>query len=289
LGYQFAADALVFPLAPALVPRDEEGAHAYCRTLGKALVAGAEELLEIEQDEIAYFQHPDGNGGWLLTFYETAPGGAGYLENLAKSLPEWARAAQDRLYNHECGRACYRCLKSARNQFDHALLDKELVRSALFQFGEVRPLGEPHAGRAGDGRIASSTWVGGAIESRASVPTKDTPIEKSLLAAIRAADRLPEPTPQHELRADNGSLITVPDFAYPDQRIAIYCDGFAYHGDRDALESDARKRNTLQAMGWAVLGFWGRQVLRAPERCEEQIWRCYRHRVADERTGPDAQ
>lgn len=98
LGYLFSADVLVFPVPARLSPADEDEAKAFCRTLGKALVVGAQEVLEIEADEIAYFAHKDGAGGWTLMFYETAPGGAGYLEQLAADLSRWARAAQDRLW-----------------------------------------------------------------------------------------------------------------------------------------------------------------------------------------------
>ncbi|HWP56933.1 MAG TPA: DEAD/DEAH box helicase [Candidatus Acidoferrales bacterium] len=278
LGYEFFADVLVFPLAPGLAPQEDDAAKAFCRTLGKALVVGAQERLEIEQDEIAYFQHPDGSGGWTLVFYETAPGGAGYLEQLAMDLGSWAKAAQDRLFKHDCERACYRCLKSARNQFDHALLDKELVRSILFQLSESRPTEPPRSGRAGDGRSATVDWLEQLNIQRESAETSNTAIEKALLQAIRDGNRLPEPTPQYEISDQNGQKLTVADFAYPDQRIAIYCDGFAYHGNRETLESDARKRNILQAMGWAVLTFWGRQILRHAAACEEQVWQCYRFR-----------
>jgi very-short-patch-repair endonuclease len=95
------------------------------------------------------------------------------------------------------------------------------------------------------------------------------------------AGRLPPPVSQYEIRGDAGELLTVPDFAYPDRRIAIYCDGFAYHGDVDTLGRDARKRNALQAKGWAVLTFWGRQILRDPRACETQIWQCYQFRRAE--------
>ncbi len=280
LGYEFFADVLVVPLAPGIAPTDMGDANAFCRTLGKALVVGAQEQLEIEPDEIAYFQHPDGAGGWTLVFYETAPGGAGYLEQLAQDLRGWAQAAQDRLFNHDCERACYRCLKSARNQFDHALLNKELVRSILFQLNESQPTAAPHSGRAGDGRNASVRWLELNVTQQAS-PIADTAIERALLEAIQQAGRLSEPVPQYEVRDEGGGLITIPDFAYPDRRIAIYCDGFAYHGNRETLESDARKRNALQAMGWAVLNFWGRQILRNPHACEAQIWQCYQLRKRD--------
>jgi ATP-dependent helicase YprA (DUF1998 family) len=278
LGYEFFADVLVFPVAPGLAPRDEEAAIAFCRTLGKALVVGAQERLEIEPDEIAYFQHPDGAGGWTLVFYETAPGGAGYLEQIARNLRSWAKAAQERLFNHDCERACYRCLKSARNQFDHALLDKELVRSVLFQLAEAQPTAAPRSGDAGDGRSATIDWLERLNLERKSPETSNTAIEKALLQAIRDGRRLPEPTAQYGISDENGRQVTVADFAYPDQRIVIYCDGFAYHGNRDTLESDARKRNLLQGKGWAVLTFWGRQILRDPGACEAQIWHCYQFR-----------
>lgn len=278
LGYEFIADVLIFPLAPGIAPRDNEDAKAFCRTLGKALVGGAQERLEIEQDEIAYFQHPDGAGGWSLVFYETAPGGAGYLEQLAEHLPAWAKAAHDRLFKHDCERACYRCLKTARNQFDHALLNKELVRSVLFQLGSVRSVAPPRNGHTGDGRASAVEWLHRLETERRTQPTADSAIEQALLTAIREGGRLPEPVPQYEITDESGIRLTIPDFAYPEKRMAIYCDGFAYHGNREALESDAVKRNLLQTMGWTVLTFWGRQILRDSGACESQIWQCYQLR-----------
>jgi ATP-dependent helicase YprA (DUF1998 family) len=278
LGYEFSADVLVLPIPAGIAPADKDEGRAFCRTLGKALVVGAQEVLEIEADEVAYFQHPDGAGGWTLVFYETAPGGAGYLEQLARNLGAWAGAAQERLFNHDCERACYRCLKSARNQFDHAMLNKELVRSLLFQMSEAQPTAAPGPGRAGDARKRSAEWLSNLQASPPPTPTSGTVIEQELLDAIRRAGRLPEPIAQHEIRGESGGLLTVLDFAYPDRKIAIYCDGFAYHGNKETLESDSRKRNTLQGEGWAVLTFWGRQILRNPSACEAQVWRCFQFR-----------
>ncbi|MGQ0654730.1 MAG: DEAD/DEAH box helicase [Betaproteobacteria bacterium] len=278
LGYAFPADVLVAAVPAQLAPRDEEEGKAFCRTLGKALVVGAQEILEVEQDEIAYFSHPDGAGGWMLVFYETAPGGAGYLEQLASGLARWAAAAKERLFNHECERACYRCLKSARNQFDHALLNKELVRSMLFQLSEAQPVGKPRTGRAGEGREISSQWLDQAAAAPEPQPTSGTVIETRLLEAIVAGGRLPQPTSQHQIMSESGTVLTIPDFAYPEKKIAVYCDGFAYHGNVETLGKDARKRNELQAKGWSVLTFWGQQILRNPTACEAQIWQCFQFR-----------
>ncbi|MGH8694766.1 MAG: endonuclease domain-containing protein [Burkholderiales bacterium] len=121
-------------------------------------------------------------------------------------------------------------------------------------------------------------WFEREIVHPTPVPTSGTPIEQRLLEAMRARGRLPDPVAQHRVMDESGKLITVPDFAFLDERIAIYCDGFAYHGNVEQLTSDARKRNLLQAMGWSVLTFWGRQILRDPDACEAQVWQCFQFR-----------
>lgn len=275
LGYEFTADALVLPVAKRLIPEDE--AQAFCRTLGTALVAGAAELLELEADEVAFFSHPEPDTGANITFYETVPGGAGYLATLASRLPEWAKVSVDRLFAHDCSGACYGCLKSYRNQPFHHLLNKNLVRDALFQFSTHERLGEPFEAAANQGLKLSNKWIEGNVPAPAETPTKDTAIERKLAETIAARGRLPAPAKQREFRSGD-VLITVADFAYETEKIAIYCDGFAFHGTPEKLAADAHKRNHLQSQGWLVLTFWGQTILRTPERCEEQIWRAFCHR-----------
>lgn len=53
--------------------------------------------------------------------------------------------------------------------------------------------------------------------------------------------------------------------------MAVYCDDYQYHGDRDTLELDAAKRNFLAQRGWTVLTYWGCQILGDPDRCARQI------------------
>lgn len=276
LGYQFTADALVVPIPGAYLPADDAAQESFVRTLGKALVVGAQELLEIEPDEIAFMAHRDGGDGWSIALYETSPGGAGYLAKLASALGAWARAAHERLFSHECDKACYRCLKSYRNQFDHWRLDKRLVRGFLFALGGVEDSPNPTLGTAGDGMRGTSSWL---IANAPAESVTTSPIEQALGAAIAADGRLPAPTPQFEVRNTDGSLLTVPDFAYPDRQVAIFCDGFAFHGNAVTLSEDARKRNRLQALGWLVLTFWGRQILGNPVRCVEEIRIALQHRA----------
>lgn len=268
LGYEFSADTLIFPVPPTLI-QEPDLTEAYLRTLGTAMIRGAVELLEIEYDEIAFFYntHPQYT---QLVFYETVPGGAGYLQALARDVPRWAAETAGRLYNHDCAGACYRCLKSYRNQWFHRVLDKNLVRDILFQLQNGEMIEAPQRIKAEQTTELLNQWL-----AQSGVPTRDTPIERALLEAMKVGHRLPEPVAQHEIRRPDGSLITVPDFVFLDKKIAIYCDGYAYHGDRETLEKDAAKRNEIQAMGWKVVVFWGRTILNSPEACEAQIWRIY--------------
>ncbi|MBI5385591.1 MAG: DEAD/DEAH box helicase [Verrucomicrobia bacterium] len=272
LGHRFHADTLVMPLPKALFP--PEKLKEFCVTLGSALVAGAVELLELEAGELEFFHHTDGNGGAILTFYETAPGGAGYLETLASRFQDWGQKSWERLTGHSCSSACYGCLKTYRNQPMHALLDKRLVLDALLHFAAHGRIEGPVRGNEGDAARLANAWL---TENRQAPPTQDTEIERRLLEAIRAKRRLPEPTRQREFRSGE-VLITVADFAFENEKIAIYCDGFAYHSSPERLASDAQKRNHLQSQGWLVLTFWGKTILRTPERCEEQIWRAFNFR-----------
>ena len=46
---------------------------------------------------------------------------------------------------------------------------------------------------------------------------------------------------------------TLPDFAFPDLRISIYCDGYEYHSDRGSFQKDRHQSMELQLHGWYVL------------------------------------
>lgn len=100
-------------------------------------------------------------------------------------------------------------------------------------------------------------------------------IEEPLRAALTRVG-IPEGERGYEICDDIGRLVTVPDFCWPDIKLAVYCDGFAVHSNPDTLELDAKKRNFLQAR--AVLTYWGRTILRNPDTCAKQIMELYHQR-----------
>ena len=56
------------------------------------------------------------------------------------------------------------------------------------------------------------------------------------------------------------------DIAFPDVRLAVEVDGWAWHVDRDRFRADRAKQNALVGAGWTVLRFTWSDVHEHPER-----------------------
>jgi hypothetical protein len=107
-------------------------------TLSQALAIGGARLLQIDPREIAFtFRHAP-NGALLsreVILFDTAPGGAGYCNQLYEDLGEVFRAAIEVLDCKEyCGDSCYACLRSFDNQAIHARLNRTYVLEGLREF-----------------------------------------------------------------------------------------------------------------------------------------------------------
>lgn len=61
------------------------------------------------------------------------------------------------------------------------------------------------------------------------------------------------------------------DVCYPELRLAIESDGFAFHGARDAFEDDRERQNLLVIAGWTVLRFTWRQICSRPAWVASQV------------------
>ena len=69
------------------------------------------------------------------------------------------------------------------------------------------------------------------------------------------------------------------DAAWPEAKIAVELDGAAFHGSPEARERDLRRDAALAALGWVVLRFSYRRLVREPEACRAEILAAYRRRV----------
>jgi hypothetical protein len=74
---------------------------------------------------------------------------------------------------------------------------------------------------------------------------------------------LPAPVLQYSVVCDGRWLARV-DFAWPEQRVILECDGFEFHGSREAFERDRRRWNELTRAGWRVIVVTWRQIVADP-------------------------
>jgi very-short-patch-repair endonuclease len=61
------------------------------------------------------------------------------------------------------------------------------------------------------------------------------------------------------------------DIAFPDQRVAIEIDGWAFHSDQEIFQRDRSRQNWLALRGWQVLRFTWLDITQHPERVLAQI------------------
>ncbi len=82
--------------------------------------------------------------------------------------------------------------------------------------------------------------------------------ERRLLALVRTAAL---PLPQVNARLGTYEV----DFLWPEQRLVVEVDGYAYHGNRAAFERDRERDVALAALGYTVMRVTWRQLVDAPE------------------------
>jgi|GEM_PF-6533231 len=61
------------------------------------------------------------------------------------------------------------------------------------------------------------------------------------------------------------------DFAMPEKKLAVECDGFRYHSGRDARLRDHKRDDELRRRGWTVLRFSGDELRSDSAACVRKI------------------
>jgi very-short-patch-repair endonuclease len=83
---------------------------------------------------------------------------------------------------------------------------------------------------------------------------------------------LAEPVREYQFYADRLWRF---DRAWPEERVAVEMEGGTYGQGRHVrpagFEDDCWKYNTAAALGWAVLRFTGRMLVREPDECAALI------------------
>jgi hypothetical protein len=86
---------------------------------------------------------------------------------------------------------------------------------------------------------------------------------ESLFRVLVLTSALPAPLTQVPI-ADGRDVLCRVDFCWPQERLVVELDGFAFHSDRQAFRQDRQRMNALERLGWRVLRFTWEDVVGRP-------------------------
>lgn len=99
----------------------------------------------------------------------------------------------------------------------------------------------------------------------------ESPIEVALLEAMRQDPDLQSVKIQHTIYDKEKKIVSRADFAFPEIKYAVYCDGAQWHLRHDRWQRDWRQRNNLTELGWVFTVFPGCDVKRDPAKCAATV------------------
>jgi very-short-patch-repair endonuclease len=241
-------------------------------SLQAALKRAIQVEFQLEDRELSVEPLPGKSDRQQLFFYESAEGGAGVLRRLTDDAGALARVARQALLlchfdpltgndlkgvegsDEECEAACYDCLLSYYNQWDHRIVDRKSIKQLLMQLKDARVDLSP-AGISREEHLEQLLRL------------TDSQLEKDWLSFLET-HHLNLPTAAQKLIE---SCRTRPDFWYDlnNRRAAVYIDGPVHlYPDRQAR--DREQEECLEDMGIRVIRFgqdddWESIVKRYPD------------------------
>ena len=231
---------LAVPMPEGLSEKDQE---SFYPTLLHSLLQGVLLSMDLEEREVLGFLAPDPTapGQQLVVLYESEEGGTGTLEALSNDIRFRAVVQRAREVLHEfdpdggCERACYECLCTFYNQFDHRLLNRHVVLDLLRSLESATVQTEELEG-------------GGAFDDL--LAKCQTELERTVLRAIRDRGwRLP--TDAQRTIYDGVAPLASADFFYA-PKLIVFVDGSVHHKDY-VMAGDEAKRERLKALGYEMV------------------------------------
>ena len=237
-------DAVALDLA---IPPDADP-RRFGTSVLHALLDGFEIAFSADESEVSGVVYPDSDEQRVrILLYEKEEGGVGLLHHFVEG-EAWQRVARrslellhvDLASGHDrpdaCTTACYDCLLSFYNQFDHELLDRNLAVGWLLQIAD----GPIHLDLTGPEDRWDSLVAAAASSAEAQV-----------LSELRSRG-FPPPEGQHVVIPDgDGVAIAEADLTYPGKVVV------RVHGDPHNWEhvqrADAAQRRKLLALGYKVV------------------------------------
>jgi very-short-patch-repair endonuclease len=148
--------------------------------------------------------------------------------------------------------------------------DDLVVERAVESYLRRRPEGLPPlldraSALARPGRAGPRTVLEVLARRPSGAPPTDSDLETVFLQNLRMHG-VEEPVRRFVLRDRGGRPICEFDDCYPDVRLFIELDGWAFHGSKEAFGHDRRRQNAAVALGWTPLRFTDSDVRRFGRR-----------------------
>ncbi len=211
-----------------------ENREAFITTLQYTLETSIQAVYKLEADELD--SERLGEGKYLL-FWEAAEGGAGVLSQLLEqptTFQKIANAALDICHflepKESCVQACYECLLSYRNQFDHALINRHLIKPWLEQLLESQVI------RQFKGLSRDEQYQKLLAQTDSNSNFERTVLQEIYQRGYKLPDAAQELIPEANCK---------PDFIYKEQAVAIFCDG-SIHDSPNQRKQDQIERDNLR-------------------------------------------
>jgi very-short-patch-repair endonuclease len=119
-------------------------------------------------------------------------------------------------------------------------------------------------GRAGPGALRA------VLDARGTAAATESLLETRYLQVLRDHG-VPLPVRQHAV-FHRGRFVARVDNAYPEVKVFVELDGWAFHGSRGAFQRDRERQNDLVLAGWSPLRFtWGDVHDRPGETAERTL------------------
>jgi len=126
-------------------------------------------------------------------------------------------------------------------------------------------------GRDGSGALTEL------ILRRAGAEVPESVLEQSLLFLLIESGLADLFEQQVEVHDHLGRFVMRADFGISRAKLLLECDSYEHHRfDPEAFEGDRRKRNEAELLGWDVLAFTSRQIVRTPKQTLRVIQRALR-------------
>jgi hypothetical protein len=141
------------------------------------------------------------------------------------------------------------------------------IADSLCRLGLLSPVEIESAASA----LAAGPGRPAAMSLASLVDPRAESVFESMTRTDLALAGLPSPVPQLNILDRDDIWIARVDFAWPDHRAVLECDGFEYHGSREAFERDRRRWSALTQAGWRVAVVTWRDVVGDPSYLVELV------------------